>query len=462
MTIGQGLTMQKQRFLWLFIALLITFSPQLAHVAKAERGLELGGFLGGHIFSDNNELGVADISTADSISNSLAVGARLGYALLWLASVEAELVLIPSDARVGTASVNTLGWRLHGLVHLAKQDAKIRPFLLAGFGGLSAFSSDNDVIDDDTDFMFHGGVGVKLAATDTWGVRVDGRILLPPSSSDKSVTDDWEVFVGLYKFFGPSQPKPPADTDGDGIVDENDKCPNDAEDPDGFEDRDGCPDVDNDGDGIDDANDKCPDEPESKNGIDDEDGCPENDPDNDGLSGSADQCPNEPEDMDKFEDENGCPDLDNDGDGLDDKTDQCPNKAETVNGYEDSDGCPDEVPEKVAKFSGTIKGIKFKLGSAVLTRSSYKVLDEAVKVLAEYQTVRLEIQGHTDSTGSDENNLNLSERRAASVRQYLTSKGVADDRLESKGYGETTPIADNNTPQGRAQNRRVEFKLLSN
>ena len=181
-----------------------------------------------------------------------------------------------------------------------------------------------------------------------------------------------------------------------------------------------------------------------------------------GLSGSADQCPNEPEDMDQFEDENGCPDLDNDGDGLDDKTDQCPNKAETVNGYEDSDGCPDEVPEKVAKFSGTIKGIKFKLGSAVLVPSSHKILDEAVKVLTEYPTVRLEIQGHTDSTGSDDTNLNLSERRAASVRQYLTSKGVAEDRLESKGYGETTPIADNTTPQGRAQNRRVEFKLISN
>ncbi len=139
---------------------------------------------------------------------------------------------------------------------------------------------------------------------------------------------------------------PDLDNDQDTILDVNDKCPMDAEDPDGFEDTDGCPDYDNDKDGVPDDRDACPNEPETKNGYKDDDGCPDEvDSDEDGVPDSRDACPNEPEDTDGFEDTDGCPDLDNDQDGVPDLRDECYLEPETINGFEDEDGCPDEPPE---------------------------------------------------------------------------------------------------------------------
>jgi OOP family OmpA-OmpF porin len=324
---------------------------------------------------------------------------------------------------------------------------------------MSLLSSDDAEFDEDTDAMFHGGVGVRYWLKDTWGVRGDARILFPPSSDDDFATTDWEFTVGVFKYFGKKDapPPPPGDTDGDGLTDDVDKCPNEPEDLDNFQDDDGCPENDNDQDGIPDANDKCPDTPEDKNGIDDEDGCPEEDTDGDGLLGSQDQCPNEPEDKDGFQDEDGCPDNDNDGDGIPDSADKCVNEPETVNQFQDEDGCPDEVPKEVEKFSGKIEGIKFALGKAKIRRSSFKVLDEAVAVLQKYPDIKLEVQGHTDSTGSAEINTKLSQARAQAVVDYMVGKGVDAGRLTAKGYGPDKPVADNKTKAGRAQNRRVEF-----
>jgi len=143
---------------------------------------------------------------------------------------------------------------------------------------------------------------------------------------------------------------PDPDNDGDGILDVNDKCPDQAEDFDGFEDTDGCPDVDNDKDGIPDDVDHCPNQPETRNGYKDEDGCPdEADQDGDGIPDARDKCPMEAEDTDGFEDEDGCPDLDNDKDGIPDDQDECLNEPENYNGFEDTDGCPDETPAEAAK-----------------------------------------------------------------------------------------------------------------
>ncbi len=450
--------MKTKAFSYLLFATIIF----AAGSARAEGGLELGGFLGTHIFSQDNELGVADVATADSPTTSLAIGLRLAYPVFWRFSIEGEGVLLPTHARNADTNVLILGWRLNALFEFLDRKAPIRPFLLVGGGGFSSFSKNDAVIDDETDLVAHGGVGLKVAAGDTWGLRLDGRILFPPSSEDSSVTIDWEIFAGLYKDFGLKKRKrAPKDSDNDGIMDANDRCPSQPEDKDGFQDEDGCPENDNDNDGIPDANDKCPNEAETINSVEDEDGCPEGDEDGDNIFGANDKCPTQKEDKDGYEDEDGCPDTDNDGDGVTDTADRCPDKPETANGYEDSDGCPDEVPAKVAKFTGTIKGIRFKSGSAVIFRSSYPVLDEAVAVLKEFQSVQLEIQGHTDSTGSDATNLTLSDNRAASVRSYLISKGIAEDRLQSRGYGETVPVADNKTKGGRAQNRRVEFKLIT-
>jgi hypothetical protein len=135
---------------------------------------------------------------------------------------------------------------------------------------------------------------------------------------------------------------PDKDNDGDTIVDKDDHCPNQAEDPDGFQDTDGCPDPDNDNDGVDDAHDQCPDKAETKNGFKDDDGCPdEPDKDGDGVPDSKDKCPDQAEDTDGYQDTDGCPDPDNDGDGIKDEDDECVDEPETKNGYQDEDGCPD-------------------------------------------------------------------------------------------------------------------------
>jgi hypothetical protein len=131
------------------------------------------------------------------------------------------------------------------------------------------------------------------------------------------------------------------DSDGDGVPDSIDKCPNEPEDRDGFQDADGCPDPDNDGDGIPDRDDKCPNEPEDFDGFQDADGCPDLDDDGDGIPDTIDKCRNEPEDFDGFQDADGCPDLDNDGDGIPDARDKCPNEPEDKDGFQDADGCPD-------------------------------------------------------------------------------------------------------------------------
>jgi hypothetical protein len=139
---------------------------------------------------------------------------------------------------------------------------------------------------------------------------------------------------------------PDLDNDLDTIADDVDQCPREAEDFDGFEDTDGCPDPDNDKDGIIDTSDRCPLEPETKNNYNDEDGCPDvPDSDGDGVPDPQDQCPNDVEDTDGFNDTDGCPDPDNDNDGIPDIQDECLDEPETVNGFEDEDGCPDEAPE---------------------------------------------------------------------------------------------------------------------
>jgi OmpA-OmpF porin, OOP family len=169
----------------------------------------------------------------------------------------------------------------------------------------------------------------------------------------------------------------------------------------------------------------------------------------------------EAEDADNFKDEDGCPDPDNDGDGVLDAADQCPDQLETANGYQDDDGCPDDVPKAIKKFTGVIKGINFKTNSDVILKSSNKTLDAALKILVEYPDLKLEIQGHTDDVGDHDYNVDLSQRRADSVKRYFVEKGVTEDRLIAKGYGPDAPLLAKKTKAARAKNRRVEFKLVS-
>ncbi len=446
-------------------AVALTSGPALADEPTGTNDFEVGGFAGAHIFNDDNELGVDDQADSNSPENSIAAGIRLGYNFTPMFAAEGELAVMPTSSREGDVPVSVFGWRVNGLAYLT--EGKVQPFALLGAGFLTASPRDKSEIFTDTDFVVHAGVGAKYGVGDNWGVRADVRILFPPSTSSEFVTTDWEFFVGLYKTFGVSSPKPDAappegDRDNDGVGDEVDKCPELAEDRDGFEDQDGCPDTDDDGDGIPDTIDACPQEAEDKNGVDDNDGCPETDVDGDGIVGSADRCPADAEDNDGFQDSDGCPDTDNDGDGVTDQNDKCPTTLETPNNYQDNDGCPDEIPVAVAKFTGTIKGINFRTGSATILASSNRTLGEAAKVLTGNPTVRLEVQGHTDNVGDRAFNISLSQRRAAAVVRYLVGKRVNAARLVSKGYGPDQPVADNGTAAGKAKNRRVDFVLIAN
>ena len=266
---------------------------------------------------------------------------------------------------------------------------------------------------------------------------------------------------------------PDPDNDQDGILDEDDECPNDPEDFDGNEDEDGCPEgerSDRDGDGIYDDVDQCPDEPEDKDGFQDEDGCPDPDNDGDGILDVDDLCPNTPEDFDNFEDTDGCPEADNDKDRIKDGDDSCPRvdgetreqTAETYNGNEDEDGCPDRGRVVVTDTKIEILDkIYFEYDSDKIKPRSYPILDAIVATLNGNPDIKkVEIQGHTDERGSDAYNLDLSDRRAKSVRRYLVNGGVDGDRLTGQGYGETQPIDTKSNERAWAKNRRVEFLIL--
>jgi outer membrane protein OmpA-like peptidoglycan-associated protein len=281
----------------------------------------------------------------------------------------------------------------------------------------------------------------------------------------------------LFAGFGWTQPggKPapvplpaPVDTDGDGFTDDQDMCPRHAEDKDGFQDADGCPDVDNDGDGLADAQDTCPRQAETMNGYQDEDGCPDEKPavdtDGDGLLDGQDKCPTAAEDKDGFEDGDGCPDPDNDKDGIADAADKCPLKPEVINGVKDEDGCPDKGKQK-AFIEGDkiviLDKVYFATNKDIILPKSFSLLRQVAAVLkANPQVELLRVEGHTDDQGKDAANLDLSQRRASNVRSFLIHEGIAGERLDPMGYGETKPVDTNKTAAGRENNRRVEFNIL--
>ena len=308
------------------------------------------------------------------------------------------------------------------------------------------------------------------------------------------------------------------DRDGDGILDAQDQCPDEAEDFDKYEDVNGCPDPDNDsdtvldindqcplepgdplnqgcplpdrdGDGIPDESDLCPDQPEDFDGNEDGDGCPEEenlDVDEDGILNDVDQCPEDPEDKDNFEDEDGCPEPDNDQDGVLDIRDICPDIPGPIANQgcpvsdrdgdsiqDDIDQCPD-VPgsppsgcpkrvlvEKTDKEIKIKKKINFRTDTAVIEGDlSFEIIFQVAAVLKSNPTIKVVVEGHTDSNGPADYNLRLSDLRANAVKDELIKRGTDKSRLEAIGYGETKPIASNRRQTGRATNRRVQFRIV--
>lgn len=371
-------------------------------------------------------------------------GGRLGYyPLSWL-GIEGELMAAGSKVKETSAEAVLYGYR--GFLVLQVPTNYIAPFAVAGAGRVGGISGamGNDV---DQGFLF--GLGAKIPFTHALGMRIDLRDnLLPNSHVGKGQSHNFEALIGLSATIERTRkelPPPPPDSDHDGVVDSDDRCPNDA----GVAPS-GCP-ADSDSDGVLDRDDYCPREagPAPK-------GCPviDADPDKDGIPLPCDVCPNEPGVK-----PDGCPVRDTDGDGIFDDKDKCPNEPETKNGFDDSDGCPDKVPDVVQKFSGVVQGISFQQGKAVIQPTSTRTLTNALKVLQDYPTVGIEVSGHTSSEGDASVNEQLSQDRADAVKAWLVERGIDSSRITTRGAGSSEPIGDNATKAGREKNRRIEFKV---
>jgi OmpA-OmpF porin, OOP family len=331
----------------------------------------------------------------------------------------------------------------HGSVLLQLNRDGLVPYLGLGGGAYHNISGGRGT---DLDYEVHYALGARYMVTDWLALRAEARHLMTDGYEGSGVANNL-LFTGGIDIFAwraddgdPEAEPEPMDSDGDGIIDANDACPELV----GHASASGCP--DRDGDGVTDINDACPNTP----GLTEKKGCP--DSDGDGIIDSSDACPN----TFGLSSLGGCPDRD--GDGIADGSDECPDQRGTV----ELKGCPVPMPDEVRKsFEGALEGIYFKTGSAEIQSRSFPVLDRTVETLLKYEGVTVGIEGHTDSRGKDDANRELSQSRAEAVRDYLVSKGVAAGRLEVQGFGEEKPIASNKSKRGRAKNRRIEFRITS-
>ena len=310
----------------------------------------------------------------------------------------------------------------------------------------------------------NGGLGLNIWFTDNVGLSLQSTY---KHSFDDTRTPNVDVATHLQHFAGITFKFGGKDTDGDGIYDKDDACPEVA----GLKEFNGCPDTD--GDGIMDSADACPDVAGLKelNGcpdrdgdgiIDTEDACPDvkgskmmkgcPDSDGDGVADNVDKCP----DVKGPKDNAGCPWPDTDGDGVADKDDKCP----TVKGTVANNGCPEVSDDAIKKLNDYAKTILFNSGKSSIQKQTYPVLQAIVAILKEYPTAKFSIEGHTDSDGAEEMNQKLSASRADAVKAYLIENGISADRLSATGFGEKYPIDSNKTAKGKANNRRVEVKLV--
>jgi OOP family OmpA-OmpF porin len=367
-----------------------------------------------------------------------------------------------------------------------KEGAKFVPFILAGVG-MNHFVSkvswgyrntEHTVINNfkvkGNSFVIQGGIGADYKITPAVSIRY--FVTLDYLKNDQfdglrggHVSDILlQNNLGITYSFGTIKK---VDTDKDGVSDKKDKCPGTMvgalvdktgcimdKDKDGTADNlDACPEVlgvayfkgcpDTDADSVQDAEDACP----QVAGKKEFKGCP--DSDNDGIEDSKDKCPTIAG-INKME---GCP-SDTDGDGIYDNDDKCPN----VVGVKDNRGCPAETAAQVAakqtKNLGT--NVKFGYGKSRVNVPSFIELNDVITIMNDNPTYQLEIDGHADSRDSEEKNQIISEKRAEAVKQYLIKKGVPENRMMTKGFGESKPIESNETAAGRAANRRVQLVLI--
>ncbi|WP_339661006.1 OmpA family protein [uncultured Polaribacter sp.] len=313
-------------------------------------------------------------------------------------------------------------------------------------------------VDSSSEGMLNGGVGFNTWFNENLGLTFQ-------TGTKKGFADNvrahYQSTLGLVVKFGGK------DTDGDGVYDKDDACPEVV----GLKEFNGCPDAD--GDGIKDSDDACPNVaglaamngcPDSDgDGVADKDdmcpnakgtkankGCP--DSDGDGVVDKDDKCPNVAGPVAN----NGCPWPDTDGDGVLDKDDKCKDEA----GPASNNGCPEAMSEgEIASLAEYSKGLEFAFDRAEINKKTAEKLDKIYEIIKPTKNITFVIEGYTDSIGDAGYNQYLSERRAVSAKEYLVKKGIDAAILETKGFGEKNPIANNRTNKGRKENRRVDVKL---
>ncbi len=493
--------MRRNRCWSLAVPALLLSLAALPSSAGGEKGSTEIGFFAGFAFLDDYDGGPVALAPDDA--------ALLGGRVAWFAtrawSFEASYQQLQTETQLPPSATDVdfdvAAVRVNALYNFRSGET-FRPFLTLG-AGVEDLDVGGVEVDDES---YNAGGGLRWYLGEHFGLRLDGRFIHHDVAGGiDEAQSNVEATAGLLWAFGGA---PPADTDGDGVRDKRDKCPDtprgatvDAEgcpadaDSDGvFDgiyrcpdtpagckvDGSGCP-LDSDGDGVIDCQDKCA--GTAAGCAVDASGCP-TDADGDGVCDSSDKCPDTAKGC--AVDASGCP-KDTDGDGVCDGADKCSGTAKGC--AVDASGCPkdadgDGVCDSADRCPGTpagrkvdekgcevlfekgraslvLEGVNFEFDSAKLTAASSTTLDSVAASLREWSDVRVQIEGHTDSVGADAYNLQLSRKRAESVRDYLVAKGVDRSRLAAVGYGESKPVTENSTEAGRARNRRVELTKVN-
>jgi OOP family OmpA-OmpF porin len=385
-------------------------------------------FMGSLAYASASRVGndLGSVIPSDGTQGATAFGSPLTFGLALgvrpISSLEFVAETYADHYTTGLGNLNALPWEVVGGIKVFVQR---NSYLLLGGGTRIPLG------DAYASALGRAFIGIifepSIGDTDGDGYRDDvDRCPLQPEDFDR---------------FQDGDGCPDPDNDRDGILDVNDLCPLVPEDRDGDHDQDGCPEGDRgdrDGDGLLDSVDQCPDDPEDRDQFQDTDGCPDPDNDQDGILDTQDLCVNDPEDRDGFEDDNGCPDPDNDRDRIPDRQDQCPNDPETYNGESDEDGCPDQGQVVVEEGQLRIlQAINFETNSANIRPESLPIVEAVARTLIGNPQIRIvQVQGHADERGDDNNNLRLTQDRARSVVEALVQRGVDRARLHSAGYGE--------------------------
>ena len=423
-----------------------------------------GGLLGAVNFSQFRVTGDNPLNIDYNFETGWSAGGWVNFPVSSGFSIEPQLMYSsygyhsnnPTSALLGDGKIRYISVPLVLKFHTGDK------FAITAGPQLDWFSSfedkNNMAVEDDfkkTSFSAFGGFEILPHGR----ITIFSRYIFGLSNMDNSDThgdamkyknQNIQAGLKLKLFGGKSEPAYQAaatpiilDTDGDGINDDVDKCPNEK----GTAKYNGCPVPDTDGDGINDEEDKCPNEA----GLAKYNGCPIPDTDKDGINDEMDKCPSEAGPASN----NGCPISDRDKDGINDDVDKCPD----VPGVAKNNGCPDipEVPAEVSKALAVAgQSIYFNSNSAKLASTSTASLNKIVTVMKDNPDLKIKIEGNTDNVEKDADK--LSEGRATAVKTYLVSKGISEDRIEVEGVGSTMPIGDNTTTAGRTKNRRVEIK----